>query len=175
MFSLKPALGRTFQGRRFEPTTRPTLGGGARPPWSLEPLQAARPGPLVNCVWRWSWFCSRSSVHRPQHFLNFLALPQGHGSLRPTLTGARYGSTLPSRSNSPAAASVARSSPLRPPVGRSKRAHHHVAAATSSIGGHLSFMRSRRFPRGDVSTSLSSEEPMCCGSMSPSSYARRSS
>jgi hypothetical protein len=26
--------------------------------------------------------------YRPQHFLNFFPLPQGHGSLRPTLGGA---------------------------------------------------------------------------------------
>src|SRR6516164_6166994 len=40
------------------------------------------------------WFRSHSrSDHGKQHFLNFLPLPQGHGSLRPTpLNGFWYGS-----------------------------------------------------------------------------------
>jgi len=39
-----------------------------------------------------SWSIDRNTGagarHPPQHFLNFLPLPQGHGSLRPTLGGA---------------------------------------------------------------------------------------
>jgi tetratricopeptide (TPR) repeat protein len=75
---------------------------------------------------------SARDVHRPQHFLCFFPLPQGHGWLRPTFAGARYGSLGPTSSTSPDAAS---SSARRLEAGCSKRAHHDVASATSSIGG----------------------------------------
>jgi hypothetical protein len=36
------------------------------------------------------FFATKRSRYRPQHFLNFLPLPQGHGSLRPAPEPAFY-------------------------------------------------------------------------------------
>ena len=88
-------------------------------------------------------------------------------------------SRAPDMASGPAVTEIDRSGQL-PSAGRwgagfPKRAHHDVALATSSIGGWRSFMRSKSSPRGDASTSSSSDRPTTCGSMSPSSYARRRS
>src|SRR5438477_7319074 len=40
-------------------------------------------------------------AHGPQHFLNFLPLPHGHGSLRPTFGAATYGADEVSGSENP--------------------------------------------------------------------------
>lgn len=37
----------------------------------------------------------RQSIYLPQHFLNFLPLPQGQGSLRPTLGASRRNGSCP--------------------------------------------------------------------------------
>src|SRR5258706_4318272 len=100
-----------------------------------------------------------SPAHCPQHFLYFFPLPQGHGSLRPTFSGARYGSTGPPSPKSPPAASAANSSARRGEASFPKGAHHDVALPTSSIGGHRSFMRSTTVSRGDAAMSSSSQPP----------------
>jgi hypothetical protein len=52
-------------------TTRPCCPGD----WRGDPLSEGSARDVPQCT----------SAAAPQHFLNFLALPQGQGSLRPTL------------------------------------------------------------------------------------------
>ena len=153
-----PRCGRRGWGRRWRYRGTGSIFG-SRP-------RARRSGmayPLVSCLGR-----SPSAA-----LLVLLAAATGARLIASDFLGARYGSIGPS-SNSPAAASAS-SSARRLEASLPKRAHHDVALATSSIGGWRSFMRSRSAPRGDASTSSSSERPITCGSMNPSSYARRRS
>lgn len=58
--------------------------------------------PHIGRLPSWYWLCSVMGIVRgkgqcntddaPQHFLNFLPLPQGHGSLRPTFLPIRFDS-----------------------------------------------------------------------------------
>src|SRR5439155_6155412 len=60
--------------------------------------------------WRGGYGCSQSDLqgetdvaarHRPWHFLNFLPLPQGQGSLRPTFSDVRWTGALRTAGSSP--------------------------------------------------------------------------